>query len=169
MANKYLALISGKKKEVEGLVSSGGAGDSGKIPALGTDGRLNANMMPVGVAPEVKVCPAYENLSAGNFINLFSDSGTLKARKADAGTNKYEVHGFVLAPVTAPADATVYLEGNNTGLSGMTVGAQQFLSDTPGARTESPVSGTGKINQRLGYALTASEMTFEPDDPEELA
>lgn len=169
MAEKFIELVSGQKKENEGLQSSAGVGDAGKIPALDATGRLNSNMMPVGVAPETVVCPSYENLVTGNYVNLFSDSGTLKARKSDAGTNKYKADGFVLANYTAPANATVYIEGNNTGCAGMTIGAVQFLSETPGARTETPVSGTGKINQILGKAISATEMTFEPEETIELA
>ena len=170
MANKYLAMILGIRSEVEALVTSAGATDAGKIVATSTDGRLSPTVMPVGLAPEVVVCPAYEALTAGNLIHLFNDGGTLKARKADA-SNAWRADGFILASVDSGANATVYLEGNITGLSGKTIGATQWLSATAGALVEvgSLPSGTGKIIQQIGKAVSATEITFEPDEPTTLA
>src|SRR5690348_13233365 len=107
--NKYIANSSGKLKEVAATQSSAGAGDAGKIPALDSAGLLDISMMPVGVGAEVVVAPAFENLTAGNFVNLFDNSGAINVRKADATTNAKPADGFVLANVTAPANATVYL------------------------------------------------------------
>src|SRR5438552_291653 len=99
-ANKYLAAISGRIKEVFGLVVSTGAPDANKIVALDATGHLDVSLMPSGVSAEVTVAAAFENLAAGDFVNLFLSGGVIQARKADASTNAKPAHGFVLANVT---------------------------------------------------------------------
>lgn len=162
MADKYVSLNSaGNFQEVEGLVTSAGAGDSGKIPALDNTGRLDDSLMPVGIVPEVKDVVTSENLSAGNLVNLYDNGGTLTARKADA-SNAYRANGFVLAATTSPAAARVYFEGSITGLSGLTPGATYILDDTAGGIvTTSAGFGTGDIVQQVGFALSATELLFE--------
>ncbi len=170
MANKYLAMVSGLLAEIEALVTSAGVGSAGKIPALDSTGRLSGTMMPVGVSAEVVVCPAYEDLTAGNLINLFLDTGTLKARKADA-TNAYKADGFLLSGALTGANATVFLEGNITGLSGKTIGAPQWLSGTAGGLVEVGAlpTGAGKIIQPIGKAISVTEVTFVPGEAITLA
>jgi hypothetical protein len=166
---KFLKLTSGQPTEMEATQTSAGAGDAGKIPALDATGKFAESMMPVGVAADVKVAAAAEALTAGNLINLYNDTGTIKARKADA-SNGRRAHGFVLANVDMAANATVYLDGIITGLSAKTPGANQFLSgSTPGAATETPVTTAGYISQELGAAISATEISFEPAQPYTLA
>ncbi len=159
MANKYIALITGKLKEVEALVTSAGAGDAGKIPALDAAGLLDASLMPVGVGATVIVADAFEALTAGNFVNLFNDGGALKVRKADATTNAKPAHGFVLENVSESASATVYMLGQiNTAVSGLTIGSDYFLSTTPGGVTTTAPSSTGNIVQFIGRATQATAL-----------
>jgi len=170
MPNKYIGLSSGRLAETEAIDSSAGAGDAGKIPALDAAGKLDATMMPTGMGPDVKLLPASENLAAGDLVNVWSDSGTAKVRKADASDATKEAHGFVLAAVTSPDDATVYLEGQNTQVSGMTPGARQYLDGaTAGAITETPPSTATYIVQCVGTALDATTLAFEVQEPVTLA
>lgn len=160
MAQKFLRNLAGKVVELEGLVTSAGAGDAGKIPALDSNGLLDISLMPVGVGAEVSVIASSENLVAGNFVNFHNSSG-IKVRKADASSNAKAANGFVLAGVTAPANATVYgISNKNNQLSGMTVGAEQWLSTTPGAVTETAPSAAGQIIQLLGRGESATAMVF---------
>lgn len=156
---KYLARLAGKNKEVIPAVTT--AADS--IVATGADGKLDISLMPVGVGAEVRVMEAFENLTAGDFVNLFLSGGVIKARKADATTTGKPADGFVLANVTAPADATVFgLSNTNTALSGLTVGTRYWLSTTPGAVTAEPGPvAAGNFNQELGIASLATEMVFD--------
>lgn len=163
MAN-YLAVIAGKFKEVAGLVVSAGAADSGKIPALDASGRLDTSMMPVGIGADTAQLVASEALSAGNKINVWNDAGTAKMRKADATTEGKEADGFVLAAVSSGATGTAYFEGRNTMLSGLTPGPY-YLSTTAGGVTATPPSGSGNVVQRVGTAVSATEMNFERGDP----
>lgn len=161
-AKKFLRLVSGKIKEVLGIVTSAGAGNDGDIVVLDSTGRFDVSVMPVGIAAEVTVLASFENLTAGDFVNIFNDSGTIKARKADATTNAKPADGFVIAGVTAPASATVYrISQTNTALTGLTIGLEYFLSTTPGAVTTTAPSATGNIVQLLGKAAATTSLVFD--------
>jgi len=169
MAQKFITNNSGELKEVEGLVTSAGAGDSGKIAALDTDGRFNSSVMPAGFGAETKTIVASENLAAGDFVNIHVSSG-LKVRKADASNPAKSADGFVLAAVTSAANATVYYGNLNTQLSGLTAGDKLFLSGSvPGAVTATPPTTAGYIVQRLGKATDTTEMLVEIQPAIELA
>lgn len=168
MAN-YLALVAGKLKEIAAIATSAGAGDAGKIPALDAAGKLDSTLMPTGVGADTASIAASENLAASDLVNVWNDSGTVKVRKADGTSEGKEANGFVLAGVTAPASATVYFGGQLTGLSGLTPGARQYLSTTPGARTETAPSSTGNVVQCVGVAISATAISFELAEPVTLA
>ena len=169
MAQKFLRLLSGVISELEALVTSAGAGDAGKIPALDATGKLDNSFMPVGIGADSKILPASENLAAGDLVNVWNDSGTAKARKADATTAGKEANGFVLSAVTLGNNATVYFDGTDTQLSSLTPGAAYYLAATAGGVTDTPPSGSGNVLQRVGRALSATELTFEPGEPITLA
>lgn len=169
MAN-YLIQVLGNLKEVAAVLVSTGAADSGKIPALGANGRFDNSFMPVGLGAETKIITAFEALAAGDFVNVFSNAGTLSVRKADASSNSKQAHGFVLAAVAATGQATVYYGNINDQQSGLTLGGDMFLSSTaPGKATGVIPVGTGKIVQRLGVATSATEILVEIGQTVELA
>lgn len=160
MADKYLQLVSGNQAEKEALVVSTGVSDAGRVVATDGTGKIDTSVLPIGIGADVKILPASENLAAGDLVNVWNDAGTSKVRKADNSNNRRAV-GFVIAGVTAPANATVYLEGTITGLTSLTPGATVFLG-TLGAVTATAPSGAGVISQQVGTALSATEVTFEP-------
>lgn len=160
-AQKFLTLISGVFTEIQAILTSAGSGDSGKLPALDSTGRLDQTFMPVGVVPDVKTYITSENLSAGNLVNIFDNSTVPTARKADCSNGRIAM-GFVLTATTSPAVATVYFPGvTNTGLSGMTSGILQYLS-TAGAISATAPSTSGYVSQQVGYAGSATELPFNP-------
>lgn len=152
---------------VNSVASSAGAGDSGKLAALDGSGRLDATMMPVGVGADVATITASEDLAAGDFVNIWDNSGA-KARKADATTTGKFAHGFVLSSVTSGNPATVYFEGSNTGVTGQTPGPV-FLSTTAGIATSTAPSSSGNVVQRIGVATAAASINFESNVPLVLA
>lgn len=169
MADKFLKLSSGQIAEQEAKTTSAGAGDAGKIPALDSSGRLDSTMMPVGIAADTKSIVTSENLAAGDLVNVYNVTGTITARKADA-SNGRRAHGFVLASSSSGGNATVYFEATITGLSGFTPGATLYLSgDTAGQATATPPSTSGHIVQEIGAAISATEISFEPQQPITLA
>lgn len=169
MAQKFLRNLAGKIVELEALVTSAGAGDAGKIPALDGTGKLDISLFPAGIGEDVSVIAASENLAAGDFVNLHNSTG-IKVRKADASTNTKWAVGFVLANVTSPANATVYPIGSkNDQLTGLTVGAEYWLHTSPGLVTNTAPSGAGQLVQRLGCAESTTAMVFSNQSYYELA
>ena len=161
-AKKYLALLSGKFRQVLGVVTSSGVANDGDFVALDPSGRLDVSVMPVGIGADTSSVTAFENLSAGNFVYIGADG---QARKADASVTGKETIGFVLDPATAAQTALVYHEGSNTALTALTPGARYYLSDvTPGGAIATPVVGAGKVSQYLGTAASATRLIFEADD-----
>lgn len=165
--NKYLANNSGAITEVISNQSSAGAGDAGKIVALDASGRIDNSMMPVGIGADTSSITASEALAAGDLVNIWNSTGA-KVRKADATTSGKEAHGFVLAAVSNGASATVYFEGTNTAVTGLTPGVQ-YLSTTAGLATATAPSGSGNVVQRVGFATDAAALNFQSQTPVVLA
>lgn len=167
MAQKFLARVAGETKQVEAKASSAGAADAGKIAALGSDGRLDASMMPAGIGADTQLLPAGEALSAGSFVNIWSDAGTARVRLAD-NSNGRPADGYVLAAVSAAADATVYpLDGTNSALSSLTPGVKYWLGTAGGVIAapldEADAGNANKISQYLGKAKSATELITTDD------
>lgn len=189
-APRFLANIFGRTKMVAAILTSAGAADAEKIVATNADGvlddtllnaatsgpdktlktlpdgTLDPSVMPTGIGADVKNMPASEALAAGDVVNIWSDAGVVKARKADATAEGKEAHGFVKAAVAPNAEAAVYFEGRITGLTGLTPGARQYLSAaTPGAITGVAPNSPGNVVQWVGDAVSATELDFEKSEP----
>jgi hypothetical protein len=166
MADKYLYNNSGTITEKAATVSSAGGANAGQIVALDGSGHLDSTVMPTGIGADTVSVLASEALSAGNFVSLYNNSGTLNTRKADASTTGKKADGFVLGAVSSGAMGTVYLAGQNTQVTGMTPGDVFLSATTPGAATGSAPSGTaGQTVQRIGIALSATVVEFRPFAP----
>jgi len=163
MADKYLKNNGGNLAEVEGIIVSAGAGDSGKIAALDAAGKWAVSMMPTGIAADVATVEASEDLVAGNLVNIYDSTGA-KCRKADATTVGKEAHGFVIAIVTNGNNATIYFEGSNDYVTGLTPGIQ-FLSTTAGLASVTAPSASGNIVQKVGVATSATSLNVEFSNP----
>ncbi|MDP2786259.1 MAG: hypothetical protein Q8O38_16950 [Sulfurimicrobium sp.] len=158
--NKYLKNNAGTPTEEASLQASAGAGDAGKIVALDAAGKIDNSMMPTGIGADTASIVTSENLAAGDLVNVYNVAGTATARKADATTAGKEAHGFVLAAVTSPAAATVYFEGSNTAVTGLTPGVQ-FLATTAGGATVTCPAAAGNVAQKVGIATSATNLNFE--------
>jgi hypothetical protein len=160
-ANKYLANSSGQITEVQASDSSAGAGDGGKIVALDSTGRIDPTMMPSGIGAPTVALTASEALAAGDFVNIHVSTGN-KVRKADASNGRL-AHGFVLSSVSNGGSATVYLDGQNTAVTGLTAGTKYFLSgSTAGLPTDTAPTTSGYYVQELGTAYDAAGLNFQP-------
>jgi hypothetical protein len=166
MANngKFLNLTSGVPT-LEAGATTGGAGDANKVPALDAAGKLPMAMMPTGVNNEALSIVASEAIAAGAFVNIYSNAGTLNIRNADNSAAGKEAHGFVLAAVSSSATGTVYLPSSiNTGQTGRTVGARQFLG-TVGTAVETAPTASGTVVQIIGQATATTTVVFNPHPP----
>lgn len=169
MADKYLRHNNGGLAEVEAKVTSAGAGDAGKIIALDAAGKLDNSVLPTGIGADTNSVQASESLSAGDWVNVHDVAGAFRVRKADASAAGKQAVGFVLAGVASGAQATIFGEGTNNQVTGQTPGAVYLSATTPGAGTATPPSGTGKVVQRVGTAMSATTVNFEQHPTIELA
>lgn len=187
-APRYQTLLAGIRTLVAAITSSAGVADAEKIVATNTsgvlddtllnaattgasvtlktkpDGTIDTSVLPPGIGTDTASVVASEALAAGDFVNIWDNAGTANVRKADATTAGKEAIGFVLEAVLSTASATVYFEGRNTQLTGLTPGARQYLSTTPGGRTETAPATAGNVVQHLGAAYSATALNFEPSD-----
>lgn len=162
MANKYIYLNSGTLTELEAQVTSAGVADAGKIVALDASGKLDSTVLPAGTGSDSKTMTAGEALSAGDLVYI---NGSGQALKADANAIAKAAVGFVLTSISNGATGTVYFEGTVTGLTSLTPGARYFLSTTPGAITTTAPTGTADIVQQVGFAVSSTELSFDPGTP----
>lgn len=165
-AKKYRTLGPSGETEASGVVVSSGASNDGDLVALDAAGKIDTSVLPDGVGADVKVFPASEALSAGNWVNIWDDSGTVKVRKADAsGGVAKQADGYVKAAVDQGNNATVYFDGTNADQAGLTKGAKYYLSATPGVVTATIPTTAAHIAQYLGKAISATEISVEIGEP----
>ena len=152
---------------VNSKTTSAGAGDTGKVVALDAAGRIDTTMMPVGIGADTQSLTTSEAIASGDLINIWNSTGA-KVRKADATTAGKQAMGFVLVGAGSGATVTVYFEGNNTSVTGLTPGPL-FLSATAGLAVSTAPSSTGNVVQRVGFATSATSMNFQCGEPIVLA
>lgn len=162
MTIKLLRRVAGITQQYTPVTQSSGAASAGELPALNSAGKLDDTLFPDGMGADTRTAVASESLTAGAFINEYSDGGTWSARLAD-NSNGRPATGFVKSAVSMAATATIYpLDATNSQLSGLTVGSNYFLG-TAGAVIGTPLDGTvsgtaGYIDQQLGVARSATEL-----------
>ena len=163
-ANKALRNVAGVMTEFFGA-TTGGVGDADKFPALDAAGRLALAMMPPGIGPDVNIVTASEALAANDAVNVWTGG----ARKADATVAGKRANGFVLAAVSITAPATIYAEGTVTGMTGLTLGADVWLTAVAGVVTTTKPVAAGNIEQRVGVAMSTTTFNFDIGTPITLA
>lgn len=165
MVDKYLGIdSSGNETEVAFKQTSAGAGDAGKAVALNSAGKIDNSMLS---SADVTSIASSENLTAPALVNVFNSSGP-KVRYADASVANLGkiTTGYVVDSATSPAAVNVYTDRGAIipGFTGLTPGAQYFLSDSvPGGITTTPVTASGHALQKVGVASSATELIFDPD------
>lgn len=161
----FLARVAGKTKQLFGLAVSTGAADAGKLVSTGSDGKLDASLMPVGIGANTIIATASEAIGAGKFVNFHSNEGYLGVRLADNSNGRY-ADGYVKDAVVNAAPATVYpLDTTNSALTGLTPGARYWLGTAggviPAALDSTDTANTGKVCQELGVAKSATELVTD--------
>ena len=169
MAQKFGTLIGGLWALVEGVVTSAGAIDAFKIPALGADGRFDDSLMPVGIGADTQIAVASELIGAGKYVQFFDDGGVFAIRLADNSNNR-PADGFVLSEFALGASATVYpLDSVNRELAGLAISGRYWLGTAGGviaaALDETDPANDGKVSQYLGKAKSATELITTDSDP----
>jgi hypothetical protein len=158
---KYLALDdAGKKKEeITATAQSAGVGNAGDIVALDDDGKISETMLRES---EVISREASEAIANNAVVNIFDDTSVAKARNADASAFATRAMGFAInGPYVATDQVEIIAEGKLGGFVGLTIGEPVFLSETPGAITQTPPTTSGAVWQKLGEATSATEIRIE--------
>lgn len=108
---------------------------------------------------------ATETIAAASFVNFVNEAGALKAQLADATDGTKPCDGYATAAIADAAAGTVIVGRGQvlTGLTGLTIGADYYLSETAGAITSTPPSTVGNLVQYIGKALSATTLLYDPD------
>jgi hypothetical protein len=168
-AKKFIRWVAGRTKEFAGIVTSAGAANDGDIPALDASGKLDITLMPAGIGQNTGTGVTSEALAVNDIVNIFDNAGTPNVRKADATVEGKEAVAFVKAAFASGATATYFMSGNvMTGLTGLVAG-RRYLGTVAGTSTATAPSATGNVSQKIGDALTATTILFEPEEPITLA
>lgn len=153
-----------RKKQFAAAASSSGSADSNRLIKTNSAGVIDTTLLPTGIGSQSKTVETSEALSAGDYVNIFDVGGDARVRRADATTSGTEAIGFVLDNFAAGADATVFFEGTNTALSGLTPGQTLFLSTVPGAASPVAPAVPGSVVQIVGKACGVDAAIFIEDD-----
>jgi len=164
MAIKRLINVNtnGTQQEYSGVTTSTGVANANDIPALDSNGRLDASFMPVGFGQDAITATAGEALAAGDFVYF---DGTGNVLKADATAIAKQARGYVNSSVTNGGSATVFFDDTNTGKTGLTAGATYFLDTISGGITTTPTTTTGQIVQEIGFATSATSLRVNIQEP----
>lgn len=161
----FLARVAGKTKQLFGLAVSAGAADAGKLVSTGSDGKLDASLMPVGIGANTTIAMASEAIGAGKFVNFHSNAGALGVRLAD-NSNGRQADGYVKDAVLNAVQATVYpLDTTNASMTELVPGARYWLGTAGGtisaALDPMDSANAGKICQELGVAKSTTELVTD--------
>ena len=106
---------------------------------------------------------AFEAIGYGQAVSLHNDgSGLVVFKLACALTADFRpMHGWCTTSggIAAGAYGEIVLSGLCTAIGGLTVGVTYYLGNTYG--TIAPT--TGQVSQKLGFALTSSNILFKPE------
>lgn len=155
----YRDSTSGFVQEAQPITTSAGAGDASKVAQTDSSGRFDQSLMPVGVVPDVYNANASGAITAGDLCYVTAGGLIARASAAVAGNPSI---GFSLTSVTTGNPAVLYFSGRDTAVSGLTVGSRYYLSDsTPGGITLTSVTGSGKLHQYVGTAITTTSLIYD--------
>jgi len=162
-APKYLQrnTTSGQVQEV---IATETGPASEVVVSTTSGGTIDPSLLP---ASDAATAVAGQNLTAGQFVYIaLSGSPAVPSLfPAVWSSGGDEAIGFILASYTSGQTATYYTAGQNTSLSGLTVGSRYYgNSATAGGVTATVPTGAGTIDQFLGYASSTSSISTDIAD-----
>ncbi len=128
------------------------------VDGIFTDTAVDAVEAAGGLNSDIRVT-AGEAIDAGEVCYIKSD-GKAWLTDADDATKSTEpiVVGVVPAAIGSGSSGLLRLKGKITGLSGLTAGANQYVSSTPGALTETATADSRVV----GVAETTTVLVVVP-------
>ena len=106
---------------------------------------------------------ATENIAAGDVVNIYTTTNGLRVRRAVASDPQRFANGHVRSAVISGDSVDVRLQ-DVLESSGLTPGLPYYLSATAGKITRTLPTVSGTIVQKVGRAISATELRFEPDE-----
>ena len=187
---RFLDRVSGVLKSIPALMTSAGAADANKIVQtngsgilddtlvntatvggigsankrlqLNAQGVLDASVMPAGFGEETQSFVCSENLTSGNAVQIWIDTGVAKVRKADNATGR-PADGYIKASYTVGQTATMYKEGT-VAITGGTIGPVYL--GTNGGFVYSPIADADNaVHQKIGMCTSATSISWDPSEP----
>lgn len=92
----------------------------------------------------------------------YLSSGKMYKGDADAVASTFVI-GIATDTIAENAEGEFLLLGIIGGFTSLTIGAPVFLSSTPGTITQTIVSGSNKVVQILGMAISETHIYFKPE------
>lgn len=112
-------------------------------------------------------------LAFGDLVYLAVADSRWELTDADAATTSDRMLGMCVLAAAADGDPTrVLLIGNiraDSKFPAMTIGAAMYVGETPGAIQVAIPTGADCVIRRVGYALTADELYFNPSMDSQIA
>ena len=102
---------------------------------------------------------ASEAIASGAVVNFYNNAGVLGVRNANATAAGKPVHAWSTGAVASGAYGEFIIQGVCYLITGLTIGATYYASNTNGLIAATP----GTISQKVGYALGTSTLVFNPD------
>ena len=125
---------------------------------------LIQNQTPYATGGNSIAVIASANIAMGEPVNLYNNAGVLNARPASSAPTVAPCHGICtsLAGI-ASGSAGIITRGPLvvTGLSGLTLGANYWLS-SGGAMATAADTASGHIEQYLGVAISTTQLFYSP-------
>jgi len=149
---RYIGLDAAGRKVMRGFARERDpAGAGGRPLATDENDLLDPSFLPPGLGAAEMVAPASETLAAGDLVNLWTDAGARKARKADASALDKPAHGFVAEGAAAAGMAHVILSGECP--QAVAGGGEQglFLSGAVPGKASAVFDPSWALWQRVGF------------------
>lgn len=105
---------------------------------------------------------AGETVVAGDLCYFKSD-GKMWKTDADAESTSQGLLGIATAGITAESSGTFLMEGVYT-TTGLTAASEYYISATAAGWTATKPSTTNQVVRSLGYALSTTQLYFNPDN-----
>ena len=163
-APRYLATGAVGPTEVAAAQTSG---SPNQVVATGADGLIAAALL--GNAPAGAVTAqltATEAIAAGALCNAYSASGTESVQNADGSVQTKPTNCYAPAAIASgAAGVVVFSKAVVTGLAGLTPGPAFLSEATKGGIQAAGSSTAGHAFQKIGEALSATTLLFDPQPP----
>lgn len=159
---KFITIDTTGKKVLKGAIdASTGVIDAGKVIGLNADGKVDISMIPTAVGKVGCVLTLSEPITAGDWVNVFTDGTNYKARLADVTDVTKVCHGYADASGIAGDNVLIMFEGlNSHNTTGLVNGTGYFLDKLGKAVATPDMTTTAKFVQPLGYCVNIDSTTL---------